>query len=84
MEHQHADGRVFKVRGVREILDCLGDGSTLTKGVDAEYYNDHDHRGTQSDSPLPGKVHSSDPSHADPGVVLRRRYVRGLTASKWL
>lgn len=26
------DCRVFKVRGVREILDRLGDGSTLTKG----------------------------------------------------
>lgn len=28
----HGDCRVFKVRGVREILDRLGDGSTLTKG----------------------------------------------------
>jgi hypothetical protein len=28
----HIDCRVFKVRGVREILDRLGDGSTLTKG----------------------------------------------------
>jgi hypothetical protein len=32
MEHQHGDGRVFKVRGVREILDRLRDGSTPTKG----------------------------------------------------
>lgn len=28
----HGDCRVFKIRGVREILDRLGDGSTLTKG----------------------------------------------------
>jgi len=28
----HGDCRIFKVRGVREILDRLGDGSTLTKG----------------------------------------------------
>lgn len=28
----HGDCRVFKVRDVREILDRLGDGSTLTKG----------------------------------------------------
>ncbi len=28
----HVDCRVFKLRGVREILDRLGDGSTLTKG----------------------------------------------------
>jgi hypothetical protein len=28
----HADCRVFKIRGVRDVLDRLGDGSTLTKG----------------------------------------------------
>jgi hypothetical protein len=28
----HGDCRVFKVRGVREILDRLGNGSTLTQG----------------------------------------------------
>ncbi len=28
----HGDCRIFKVRGVREILDRLGDGTTLTKG----------------------------------------------------
>jgi len=28
----HRKCRVFKIRGVREILDKLGDGSTLTKG----------------------------------------------------
>ncbi len=28
----HLDCRVFKIRGVREILDRLGDGSTLTRG----------------------------------------------------
>lgn len=28
----HGDCRVFKIRGVREILDRLGNGSTLTKG----------------------------------------------------
>lgn len=28
----HGDCRIFKIRGVREILDRLGDGSTLTKG----------------------------------------------------
>jgi len=28
----HGDCRVFKIRGVREILDRLGDGSALTKG----------------------------------------------------
>ncbi len=28
----HFDCRAFKIRGVREILDRLGDGSTLTKG----------------------------------------------------
>jgi hypothetical protein len=28
----HGDCRIFKIRGVREILDRLGDDSTLTKG----------------------------------------------------
>jgi len=28
----HGDCRVFKIKGVREILDRLGDGSVLTKG----------------------------------------------------
>jgi hypothetical protein len=32
MGHLHFDCRVFKIRGVRTILDRLGDGAILTKG----------------------------------------------------
>ena len=32
MGNLHRECRVFKIRGVREILDRLGNGSTLTKG----------------------------------------------------